>query len=391
MKRALAERAKQATRAETTIRAPPSLMMSANHTVVSSASNDADVSPVPADPPAPPFPPPSSKQAKVEPETTTSTTTTAASRKRPRTTHSSNDLSAGADDSSAFYLKHQNRALAVELQSIKHELSQVKQEREARRQECETAAQALFVLQNTWTRLEQALGYSSTATTSHDITTTTASTSSTTLSSSSSSCVPPSSGVSGVEWTRALTAALATVAGTTDTRNLAAVSHNLSQRARVLQQHLLAAHGVVVEPTTDDLSKIPLLEHQVAELKQARQAAKQSERKVRRNVYRLEANMITLPQLLKAIEQEDDIDRQEIELQLQTIMSQLQNSASSALTTTTTTTTTSAPVPVPTTTSSSNFVSNEQVTALRAQITNLERTVASRNESIQEVGAVDTQ
>ena len=63
------------------------------------------------------------------------------------------------DDStfSAFYLRHQNRALASELSSLKYQLSQMKRERDYRRTQCRKACQSLNSLQATWTQMESAL------------------------------------------------------------------------------------------------------------------------------------------------------------------------------------------------------------------------------------------
>lgn len=58
---------------------------------------------------------------------------------------------------SAFYLKHQNRALASELKGLQYQLRLLEKERDLRRQHCYDATQALQALQSTWTQMEVAL------------------------------------------------------------------------------------------------------------------------------------------------------------------------------------------------------------------------------------------
>ena len=60
-------------------------------------------------------------------------------------------------DSSGFYLKHQNRALASELKGLQYQLRLLEKERDLRRQQCQQAGQALQDLHNTWTQMEVAL------------------------------------------------------------------------------------------------------------------------------------------------------------------------------------------------------------------------------------------
>jgi hypothetical protein len=64
------------------------------------------------------------------------------------------------DDSSAsaFYLKHQNRALSSELRSVKYQLSRLERERDFRRTQCSEAVQSINVLWSIWGQLESSLG-----------------------------------------------------------------------------------------------------------------------------------------------------------------------------------------------------------------------------------------
>jgi hypothetical protein len=60
-------------------------------------------------------------------------------------------------NSSAFFLRHQNRALASELRSMKYTRSRLERERDYRRSQCMQAVQSLNALQATWTQMEAAL------------------------------------------------------------------------------------------------------------------------------------------------------------------------------------------------------------------------------------------
>jgi hypothetical protein len=90
-------------------------------------------------------------------------TSSAGSSKRQRdsltiaTGPSGGDVEEDDSNFSAFYLRHQNRALASELSSLKYQLSHLKRERDYRRTQCQKACQSLNSLQATWTQLEAAL------------------------------------------------------------------------------------------------------------------------------------------------------------------------------------------------------------------------------------------
>jgi hypothetical protein len=62
-------------------------------------------------------------------------------------------------NSSAFFLKHQNRALASELRSVKYQLVRLERERDYRRAQCLEAVENLNTLQSIWTQLESSLGH----------------------------------------------------------------------------------------------------------------------------------------------------------------------------------------------------------------------------------------
>lgn len=61
------------------------------------------------------------------------------------------------EDKSAFYLKHQNSALASELKQLQYQFKLLEKERDSRRQHCDEANQALHALESTWTQMEVAL------------------------------------------------------------------------------------------------------------------------------------------------------------------------------------------------------------------------------------------
>lgn len=168
MKRALAERAKQS---ETTGHAPTQNGLGPSAPVSSPAGLqpsrkvpriDGETSQQQKHPPP---------QVKVEPitiplrATSSSTTPRASPPGTPRERRSSMKrqrssaalAEEGEEDSSAFYLKHQNKALASELKGLQYQLRLLEKERDLRRQQCQEAGQALQALESTWTQMEVAL------------------------------------------------------------------------------------------------------------------------------------------------------------------------------------------------------------------------------------------
>jgi len=59
-------------------------------------------------------------------------------------------------NATSFYLKHQNRALASELRSVKYQLVRVERERDYRRTQCMQAVQSLNALHDMWEKVESA-------------------------------------------------------------------------------------------------------------------------------------------------------------------------------------------------------------------------------------------
>jgi hypothetical protein len=78
--------------------------------------------------------------------------------KRQRSsTHTSTEKAEETENFSAFYLKHQNRALASELKSLQYQLLLLERERDFRRKQCRSAVESLQSLDATWTQMETAL------------------------------------------------------------------------------------------------------------------------------------------------------------------------------------------------------------------------------------------
>lgn len=457
----------------TTPSAPPPLTSSASNLVVPEpAPSSTSSSAVPSRP----NPPLTSGST-----TTTTSSTKGAGHKRPRgseqvdvTTSSSAALSSvaastsdsGPSETSAFYLKHQNRALAVELRSLQHALRQLEKEREHRRQDCWSATLALHALQATWKQLETALlhgAVEATVVPPHPPTATADSTPPTTTMTMTD--VPPSTwdgggpdrhdngdataaedgecgdeetggqsrAVSAVEWTRALSKALAALGGgdgtlETDAHRTgggegevgrdedrpehdsddsaaaaARFAAQLSARAATLQERLWAAwsrgdipsslqeadHAKALEERAVEAR---MLRTEVEELRAARDAAAASERRVRRNVYRLSAGMITLEQLLAAVQDDadDSIDadvRQEV-VQLQLLRRHDGESSAPAADGEAGLVGVDGrggPSIVDATSSSSVGATAARVDALHARIADLELSVQLRDASIEEV------
>ena len=227
------------------------------------------------------------------------------------------------NDTSAFYLKHQNRALATELLSLQDSTKALEKERDYRRQECWAACQALNSLQATWTQLETALADDSPSPPP--------------LSSSMmDSGAPPITGT-GMEWTRALAEALAglgrqqrNTADSTDQfySDLSQLSANVTTRANTLQECIWKAlssssssttsaleHAQYEKQLADSNMQVRFLETQVAELTQARDQIASKERKLRRNLYRLSVGILTTEQAMQTLDQDGDEEWLQVKLE----------------------------------------------------------------------------
>jgi hypothetical protein len=147
----------------------------------------------------------------------------------------------------------------------------------------------------------------------------------------------PSTGVGdAVEWSTALSEALASLSGeetnnsgaVTDAEHCSRIATNLALRVSVLQEQLrplisrsilpsrvgviqLEGESVALVNREKELqertAEVRMRESQVEELKASRDAAVASERRVRRNVYRLAANMINIDQVMAAIQDDTEV------------------------------------------------------------------------------------
>jgi hypothetical protein len=172
------------------------------------------------------------------------------------------------DDTPAFYLKHQNRALATELKNLRHDVSCLEKERDARRAQCRAAVKALLRLQ-----LQNGNNVALVA----------------------SSGDPPSTGSGdSVEWTSALEKA---VEGLLQTRTTNGDSSIPEQDTALANETAAGLRAEVME-----------LQNQIAELVASRTELHQRERKVRRNVYRMSAGMISPEQVLNSLDKDDEME-----------------------------------------------------------------------------------
>ena len=363
---------------------------------------------------------PPSPRPRPEGSSRVSSSATPASNKRPRRASSSNKGGADSDEendsSSAFFLQHQNRALAIELKSLQAQLRDLTQEREVRRISCLQAVQALHSLQATWTSLETALGQDPPPA----------------LPLSPLAAETPSSTVgetddTAVEWTTALHRALKQLGNQTGFSNnsrpseetgsdgdiltmspssaarrqgemkLGELAANITSRANCLEKWLwevLLAKKLKLPPSDIEneeflKTKKAEMEHEIEQLKaqvleitHGRDDFKARERRLRRNVYRLDVGMISKDQLIKSVtggpgsEMNDDPDR--LAVQKEAVLS-----GASQDTTATADDTSAA------TNGNNNgaesSVSSKVVIGLQRELEETKQEVAIRNKSIDEV------
>jgi hypothetical protein len=341
----------------------------------------------------PPLPPPTRTNSK---------------RKLKEESDSDNDDGEGAT-SSAFYLKHQNRALATELKSLQFNVQKLEQERTVRRSHCHAALRSLQELQTVWKDLEVPLMVEPTQPRSTDATVAAAASASL----PNNDGVPPSTGTGdSVEWTRALHASLTELGNVsigTPIRDddvsllLEQATANIAARAKILHDHLLkllssqqglpeaaAASRTDVERLHNmqhELSVVTArcteLEHQVAELAASRRDVVSRERRVRRNLYRMDAGILTPEQVVNALERRED---DELEAAVQLERQQMKQSEN-ALTAAAENHKDAAEKLAASSSTSTNVdsVPSAALDELRVKISNLERTLATAEQTIQEV------
>lgn len=339
----------------------------------------------------------------------------AVSAKRPREVNGSTSLAqqqasdTSVDETSAFYLKHQNRALATELKSWQQQCRELTAERDQRRRSCWDAVQALQSLQATWTSLETALGQSQPGM------------SATSLQKTETSSIPSTALVMGrkneedegekedpavaIEWTGALHEALRNLAfpkkelkvesvaaaGDTgeDPHGVGVLAANVSTRAACLQDWLWKVlnakqvpmdHLKNLQPFQGDFeSKCEQLQHHAAELTRSRDYWRAQERRLRRNLYRLEAGIVTLPQVMHALETQgggdDDLANEDAEIRASV---QLEKAAQAP------------PEPEKSEDGDSEKVSSTVVDKLNQHIAQLEQEKKRRDETIVEVRTIQS-
>jgi predicted nuclease with TOPRIM domain len=246
-------------------------------------------------------------------------------------------------NASSFYLRHQNRALASELSQCKYQLKNLERERDYRRMQCSKACQSLNSLQATWTQMEAALqlGHPPSASTMGGA-------------SDFNSAPPPSTGTrKSVELIGALLDSLAALGNNGSTRrriddqdvdddstassnsdnhgvkmegaeqqqldDLLRITDNIAQRAATLQDWIWSllpkvegAPAAVFDAAqlsqqlARQKAKVKTLKQELKELARTRDEMQQSEKRVRRGLYRLAAGRVNLKEVLEAIETADE-------------------------------------------------------------------------------------
>lgn len=262
------------------------------------------------------------------------------------------------DDSnaSAFYLRHQNRALASELRMLKYQQQRLERERDYRRSQSSKAVQSLNSLQATWTQMEAALQFGQPppeADMSGDVT----------MATITSNGAQASTGSgSSVELIGALLDSLATLGATTPSKrkgrireegegddsssasehqdfapgdfmetgdahqldDLLRITDNVSKRAATLQRWIWSllqrvdssaegGHRDSIESTGElqgEVAKLKAknktLKAQLKELATSRDEMSDSNKRARRGLYRLAAGRVKLKEVLKAIVVSDE-------------------------------------------------------------------------------------
>jgi hypothetical protein len=333
------------------------------------------------------------------------------------------------DDSnaSAFYLRHQNRALASELRMLKYQQQRLEQERGYRRSQSSKAVQTLNSLQATWTQMEAALQFGQPP--PHQI-----GTGGDSIMATSNGAQASTGSGSGVELIGALLDSLAALGATTPSKrkgrireegddddssstsentdftpgefmeegdaqqldDLLQITDNVSKRAKTLQRWiwtLLQRVDAAAEGQPDAVKPAVELQQEVAQLKAknktlksqlkevatSRDAMSDSDRRVRRGLYRLAAGRVKLNEVLKAIVVSDE-DKEAAALWMEVE----EASAAPAVVTSITT----APSLTLTKEENGDEPSPEnaaQISTLTKQVTDLEQVAQSRDELIKKV------
>ncbi|GKY99027.1 hypothetical protein MPSEU_000858400 [Mayamaea pseudoterrestris] len=264
------------------------------------------------------------------------------SRKRP-------ELSV-PDDANAFYLRHQNRALAVEWRDLNDQVQSLRAERDDRRRHCAGAVQAIQSLHVSWVQLEEELVKSVASSSngesnsSQHIIASSAPQDGNSAVDSSAAIVPMTASTGSgesVEWTVALSQALSELGQSLPLKNgldnctsdssssihdlewSHQCASNISARAAILQNRLASVllkrpeqSGLPEEcspcqhqPQIHELqSQVANLRAELAESVASRSDAVANERKLRRNFYKLQAGLLTKEQFMNELNMDQDED-----------------------------------------------------------------------------------
>lgn len=349
------------------------------------------------------------------------------------------------DDSGAasFYLRHQNRALASELRSVKYQLVRLEREREHRRTQCLNAVKSLNTLYSKWGQVEAAMEEQRNPETTKIVI--------------PDSDAPLSTGSGkSVEWIGALINSLARLGTTksnkrgnnddskvkeetskndttdgdrmevegeeqanpneceedaqdeTNVEDIMNIAENMSKRVGILQSWIwtilknveksdVSSNGELKDqawspPSTMELQNqlsqveaenVTLQEH-IKELTRSRDEMVESDRRVRRGLYRLAAGRVNLKEVLKAVATADE-DKESAAAWMESNLS-LSNATASGSS-------------LPSSTSGSqptdgtklqkddgkNVASSKEVEQLKKQIADLNTIATSRDEQIKKV------
>ena len=338
---------------------------------------------------------------------------------------------------SAFFLKHQNRALASELKALQYQLSLLETERDYRRQQCSSASQALHSLQATWTQMETELNPSQKMPLTGSVDPVVAS-------AAVEKNVPMSTGTGAqVELVESLFDALSALAtkppivpaksredddgeegevtaarGFVETTpadleipekqhldDLSTISDNILQRANTLEQWIRSLLQKTTAEKCSDSKDEQMLEAteavdstdqrvmvkelgilrgqcreykiQVAELAKARDDTIKSERKVRRSLYRLSTGRVKIGEVLKAMETSEEDGSLAAEAKMEALA---QDKASSTLSASENDSKAAG-----SNESQNATIDSKESQNMRQQLQDLEKQLSNRDASIEEV------
>jgi E3 ubiquitin-protein ligase BRE1 len=331
-------------------------------------------------------------------------------------------------NASAFYLKHQNRALASELRSVKYQLSRLERERDFRRSQCSESVQSINALESIWGQLESSLGGGSGNTNAAGP-----------ASGPSDDAAPLSTGSgSSVEMIGAFMNSLARLGGSLKSRRtgeiddqggqqrvkdedpmdvdedpaaaearqakedlnkLKEVTENIAERAAQLQSWIwtllqkvdktqLLTNGDVMAPPSpmelqEKLTRLEAentsLQERILELARSRDEIVESDRRVRRGLYRLAAGRVELKEVLKAVASADQ-DKEAAAAWMETPAIPVVGSS-----TTSSTVVKSAAENIKSEDAIEKQVSAEEMTQLQKQVADLAEVASSRDNKIKQV------